>query len=458
MLSAIGVSLNTPMAPLVVFMDPRLLDSILGIIIGSAEGAFLQVTVFVGAVLLFFGYINFRSHGKFIRTIQERKQWQPVIGAFLGLTPGCGGAIFIMPLYLKGSVTFGTVVATLIATAGDSAFVVISKLPLHFVVISLLSLIAAILTGYVVDYYGVGEHLIQAREKKSEQELERMHQKADHMLQNVECATITGGQSDLITHIGHEEGDEVDLIMHHTVKGHQRLDTLGYWVTHKGSGFYWAFITIGLVLGIMLLFQAGVNQLRIPKLVTAIGVTGTAFSIVLMVMGEKFLADDTLEEAELKLMSLKETLIHNAQETAFVGTWVFVAYLLYGSVILLMGEGDYARGELLAQGLMTSAGLAAVVVGVLIGLIPGCGPQIIFVTLFVKGWLPFSALVANAISQDGDALFPLIAMDKRSALWATVITTVPALIFGVSLYYLEISWIGDTFRVAVDSLVTMFFG
>ena len=133
MLSAVGVSLNTPMAPLVVFMDPRLLESVFSIIIGSAEGAFLQVTVFVGAVLLLFGFFNFRSHGALIRTIQERKQWQPVIGAFLGLTPGCGGAIFIMPLYLKGSVTFGTVVATLIATAGDSAFVVISKLPLHFV-------------------------------------------------------------------------------------------------------------------------------------------------------------------------------------------------------------------------------------------------------------------------------------------------------------------------------------
>jgi hypothetical protein len=66
--------------------------------------------------------------------------------------------------------------------------------------------------------------------------------------------------------------------------------------------------------------------------------------------------------------------------------------------------------------------------------------------------------VANAISQDGDTLFPLIAMDIRSALWATAITTVPALIFGVPLYYLEISWIGDTLKVAVDSLVTMFFG
>jgi hypothetical protein len=91
---------------------------------------------------------------------------------------------------------------------------------------------------------------------------------------------------------------------------------------------------------------------------------------------------------------------------------------------------------------MTSAGLAAVIVGVLIGLIPGCGPQIIYVTLFVKGWLPFAAVVANAISQDGDALFPLLAMDRRSAIWATVITAIPALIVGLGLYYLEVNWMG----------------
>ncbi len=56
----------------------------------------------------------------------------------------------------------------------------------------------------------------------------------------------------------------------------------------------------------------------------------------------------------------------------------------------------------------------AVIIGVLIGIIPGCGPQIIFVTLYTRGLVPFSALLANAISQDGDALFPpLIAIDKK---------------------------------------------
>ncbi len=46
--------------------------------------------------------------------------------ALLGALPGCGGAIFLMPLYVKGQVSFGAVVSTLIATAGDSAFVLLS--------------------------------------------------------------------------------------------------------------------------------------------------------------------------------------------------------------------------------------------------------------------------------------------------------------------------------------------
>jgi hypothetical protein len=419
-----------------------MIHGLVDIVLGSAEGAFLQVTVFVGAVLLLFGYINFKKQGGLVQNIAENKKWQPIIGAFLGLTPGCGGAIFIMPLYLRGSVTFGTVVAALIATAGDSAFVVISTIPLHFVLISLLSFSAAVATGYVVDYYGIGKNLILKKDKKTKEEMEGIHEGADHTLQHIECATMTGGQHDLITHIGHEEGDEIDLILHHKVKGHQPLGTLGYRVTHGGGWLYWLFISVGLVLGMMVLFQVDVNAFSIPNLGMAVGVIGTFFSILLMVMGNKFLADDTHEESELKLMSMKETLIHNAQETAFVGTWVFVAYLIYGVVIFLIGRGDYAKGEVVVQVFMTSAGLAAVIVGVLIGLIPGCGPQIIYVTLFVKGWLPFAAVVANAISQDGDALFPLLAMDRRSAIWATVITAIPALIVGLGLYYLEVNWMG----------------
>jgi len=398
---------------------------IIEIIIGSAENSFLQVTVFVGAVLLIFGLINYKKQGGLIKGIEKNKKWQPIVGALLGLTPGCGGAIFIMPLYLKGSVTFGTVVATLIATAGDSAFVMISSMPITYLYVSAICFAVAIVTGYVVDYFKIG--LISKPVITKKKDLEKHHHEEDHRFENQ-------------IHIGHEDGDELDMILHHKLKGHQSPDSFGHLVTHKGYWVYWMLISLGLILGIIILFQVDVNTLAIPNVGLVLGAAGTLLSVLLVVMGRKFLGDDTHEESELKLMSLKETVVHNAQETAFVGTWVFVAYLVYELVIYGVGGGDYAHGEELAQNFMTAAGLAAVIMGALIGIIPGCGPQIIFVALFIKGWLPFAALLANAISQDGDALFPLLAMDKKSAIKATVVTTIPALLVGVVVYLIEVNY------------------
>ena len=85
---------------------------------------------------------------------------------------------------------------------------------------------------------------------------------------------------------------------------------------------------------------------------------------------------------------------------------------------------------------LIASGVMTVLIGALVGLIPGCGPQILFVTLYSRGMLPFAALIANAVSQDGDALFPLLAIDRRSALTATLITTIPALIIGLAWFFL----------------------
>ena len=48
----------------------------------------------------------------------------------------------------------------------------------------------------------------------------------------------------------------------------------------------------------------------------------------------------------------------------------------------------------------------------------------------------FSALIANAISNDGDALFPAIALAPRAAIMATVFSTIPALIVAYAFYFL----------------------
>ncbi len=412
------------------------MTEIMEIIIRSAEGAFLQVGSFVGAVLLLFGFINYRRSGEFVKSIERSKKWQPIWGALLGMSPGCGGAIFVMPLYIRETVSFGTVVATLIATMGDSAFVIMSTLPLHYIVVSVVSIIAGVISGYIVDYCDLRTRLSLKKERIPKERLKQRHAAANHQVQILERFGGKLPSDEALAHIGHEEGDEVDIALHHKLRGHIKPETLGYRFTHGGYKGYWALIAIGVILGIMLLFQIDVNALFIPYAGIVIGTVGTLISVIMTFTVNKVLTAETHEEEELKLSSFKETLIHNAMETAFVITWVFIAYLVYEFGVYALGGGNYRAGEEALSVAMQSAGLWSVILGAIIGLIPGCGPQVLFVTLYTKGLVPFAALLANAISQDGDALFPLLAMDTKSAVWATVITTIPALVIGLITYFL----------------------
>ena len=374
-----------------------MVKDILEIVFRTASDSFLQVTVFVGVVLVFFGYINFKKRGGLIKAIKKNKKWQPIIGALLGITPGCGGAILIMPLFVRGSVSFGTVVATLIATSGDSAFVLISGAPITYLWLSGLSFVLAVIAGYIVDCCGMKKRFM---------------------------SWARGGT------IKREE--EVKEVLHCKAKGHQKSSGLGYKITHSGYWIYWIVLFVGLIIGIAALagMDIGATWMMI------LGAVGTLLSFIIMIAGKKYVSDDTFEEEEMKASSLKETMIHDSQETAFVGFWVFVAYLIYELIVYWLGGGDSLAGEIVMEDFVKNAGSYPILAAALLGMIPGCGVQIIFVSLYLKGAVPVFALIAHTVSQDGDALFPLLVLNKRSAFWATVVTTIFAIIFGYIFFFI----------------------
>jgi len=116
-----------------------------------------------------------------------------------------------------------------------------------------------------------------------------------------------------------------------------------------------------------------------------------------------------------------------AEETSFISVWVIGAYLAYDYVVAFAG--------LDLQALFQSVGIFLPLVGILIGFIPGCGPQVLVTTLYINGLVPFSALIGNAISNDGDALFPAIALNPRVAILATAYSAIPAFIVGYGFYF-----------------------
>ena len=75
-------------------------------------------------------------------------------------------------------------------------------------------------------------------------------------------------------------------------------------------------------------------------------------------------------------------------------------------------------------------------IAILVGFIPGCGPQIVITTLYLSGAIPLSAQLGNAISNDGDALFPALALAPRAAVVATLYSALPALVVGYGYFVL----------------------
>ena len=121
-------------------------------------------------------------------------------------------------------------------------------------------------------------------------------------------------------------------------------------------------------------------------------------------------------------------LVRVSEETSFITIWVLAAYLAYDYLVALT--------PLNLEILFESVTIFLPLIAILVGFIPGCGPQVLVTTLFINGLIPFSALLGNAISNDGDALFPAIAIDPKVALLATIYSAVPAFILAYSIYFL----------------------
>tara|TARA_Y100000287_G_scaffold113177_1_gene90934 strand:- start:207 stop:1397 length:1191 start_codon:yes stop_codon:yes gene_type:complete len=393
------------------------IGDVVEIVVISMRDSFLAVTVFVAVMVFLFSWLQYATSGRFVEYIRERKKLQPVIGALMGLTPGCGGAIVMMPMYARGYVTYGTVIATLIATLGDSAFVLIgaavtdSSFIAPLIAVHVISFIVGVTWGYLVDICGITP-------------LKPLGQFGPTFVQD-------------------EPQNQPKLESPLDDLSREIPEGLGYSILHKGYVVWWAVTLIGLVFAILLLVWSGqdadynleleYNPLTMDGFITWIGLLGATLSIVLYIAQKNWFADDTEATIGDKLHSMRETMVHAASETAFVTFWVMIAYLVFEFMLLFSGlsEQDMAQyGD----------GLIAVMVASIIGLIPGCGPQIIAITAYTKDIISFPALAANAISQDGDALFPLLVRHKAASLWATIHTTIPAILAGIILLIADVNF------------------
>ena len=327
---------------------------------GLVTDAYVQVTAFVAITLSIFYFSENKFNFNVGNFLKESSNFQIPIAALLGATPGCGGAVVVVAAYTSGNVSFGAVIATLTATMGDAAFLLIAVRPDIAILVLPLTLIAGIITGYVADNFLTFSHTEKAINIKKEVPMIGKNRKRDILFASL--------------------------------------------------------IVPGFGLGVLQLLQYDLEKLFgiFPQV---IAIVGMVTSILIW------------SNSKIKTMTnpKDKPLVRVTEETSFIAIWVLSAYLAYDYLIFLT--------PLDLNTMFKTIGLLVPLLAIIIGFVPGCGPQILVTTLFINGMIPFSALLGNAISNDGDALFPAIAIAPKAAILATFYSAIPACILAYTLYF-----------------------
>jgi hypothetical protein len=334
--------------------------------LSSASDAYIAVSTFVGATLLVFVLLE-KKNFNLQSYIQKNQKLEIPISAFLGAIPGCGGAIMVMSLFTRGVVSFGAVLAALISTMGDAAFLLLATKPQAALIILPVTFCTGIVSGYLVKPFT--KNFLQ---KKINRDF-------------------------LITELPKNKTSNIFYLI-------------------------WFFFLIpGLALGIM-------NALNIETSYLVSDIDIIQFISFLLALYCVFLwVLNPL--TDIQMASIHENSFRKVVDTTcFVTVWVIISFVIY-ELINISTQGAIFES-------LKYFGPFIPLMAIIIGFIPGCGPQIMITSMYVSGQLPMSAQIGNSISNDGDALFPAIAISPKAAIIATLYSAVPAIFIAYLWYYL----------------------
>ena len=186
--------------------------------------------------------------------------------------------------------------------------------------------------------------------------------------------------------------------------------------------FFWLFLFIpGFVLGILEAFQIEFESASYNSFLVFIASAGAILSIFMWSL-------NPLSDFQCSTDKSRGFLSRVVDTTNFVTTWVISGFLVF-EIFMYFTSLDLK--------IFFDLWLPFVpLVAILFGFLPGCGPQVVVATFYLNGYIPLSAELGNAISNDGDALFPAIALAPKAAILATLYSAIPALVVAYGYFYL----------------------
>ncbi len=111
----------------------------------------LMITGFVGLMMLVIEYLNVLTRGTWQSGLTSHKWVQYLVAVLLGASPGCLGAFAVVAMYSHRVVSLGALVAAMIATSGDEAFVMLVMFPGQTLVLTGILIVVGLVGGRLTD-------------------------------------------------------------------------------------------------------------------------------------------------------------------------------------------------------------------------------------------------------------------------------------------------------------------
>ena len=389
----------------------------------------ILITGLVVVMMMMIESLNIESKGLFFRGLRKTKTGQVVIGALLGALPGCMGGFATVSLYTHRMLSFGALVAMMIASSGDESFIMLAMIPEKALMLFAILFVIAIVVGIIVDNIYDRKHVKECHkhhhedcgvktdcegfelhnnaceyEHESEEcpntvissEAKGRVEKSRHLTWKRICmfiglaifiAALATGRlgHDHAAHAGHDHAAHSE----HSHAAHVHTEACACENHHEVAPSH----------SIDLLSEDWMNVLF----------AGLSVIILFVLI---FASDHFVEEHLWKHIICKHL------PTIFA--WTFGVLLVLGFALQYIDIDHWISNNTALMILLAT----------LVGIIPESGPHMIFVTLFATGVVPFPVLLASSISQDGHASIPLLAESKKSFLWAKLINCAIALLAG----------------------------
>ncbi|OUR61789.1 hypothetical protein A9Q74_07700 [Colwellia sp. 39_35_sub15_T18] len=376
-----------------------LTDSTYLITINVLSDAFWQVSAYVAASLALYHYLSslLVRYKWLLNVPNTNSKYQTVFASLMGAIPGCGGAIIVITQFVQGKFSFGAVVAVLTATMGDAAFLLLASRPSTGLFVMAVGVVVGIISGIVVDFIHDDKFMRPKQTIKP---------------------TMTSKKDNNTNHKNTDDKNNND-------------NKFTFYIKWQGILWQWLLLPSAFI-AILFSFQIDVDQVfhLSSGTIDIVGSVIVVLAITLWACSGEVTGYQTIvaEDSKVNTRSLFQKV---AQDTNFVASWVIIAFLVFELSIHFSGI-DLAK-------IFNQWGNYTPLIAIAIGLLPGCGPQIITTSLYLSGTIPLSAQLGNAISNDGDALFPAIALAPKMAVIATFYSAIPAVIVAYSyLYFFEL--------------------